>query len=254
MSALILLVLLVGGVLYLGGGLWQLYRYLQARRMHPETPRLWDRHRRRLFGLTGVGVLLIAGFGAVAWWSLPGKGPGWLAPGAANRQAASAAGEVKGRGQSVPPPQFQVRGAVPLMPETVQTTSTAASTTSPTTTSTTESTVTTSTTTTSTTESTATTSPAPAAEPVAKAPSPAEGSAWTVCAASFRRQTMAQNYARRLQEQGLPARVSQVDLGERGTWHRVCVGGFATLEEAKEQYQAWERQGLISDAFLLPLR
>jgi cell division septation protein DedD len=65
---------------------------------------------------------------------------------------------------------------------------------------------------------------------------------------------MAQSYAQRLRKQGLPAKVSQVDLGSKGIWHRVCVGSFPSLAEARRQYKDWEKKGLISDAFLLPLR
>jgi cell division septation protein DedD len=97
-----------------------------------------------------------------------------------------------------------------------------------------------------------TTAPTPAAPP--QEAEAAKRAAWTVCAASFRRESMAQNYAQRLAGQGLAARVSRADLGEKGVWYRVCLGGFASLAEAKRQYQAWEEQGLISDAFLLPLR
>lgn len=240
MSTLILLVLLVGGVLYLGGGLWHLYRYLQARRVHPQAPRLWGRQRRHFFWLTGMGVVLTFVFLAAAWWSLPGTGPGRLALGGNARQTATATGTVLGNGQEVAPLRPKVRGPVPVMQEALASSSTTSSAST--------------TTTTSTTESTLTTTGPPAAKPAAKPPLSASGAAWTVCAASFRRESMAQNYARRLRDQGLPATVSQVDLGERGVWHRVCVGGFATLAEAKGQFQAWERQGLVNDAFLLPLR
>ena len=233
MSALILLVLLVGGVLYLGGGLFYLYLYLQARRMHPQAPRFWDGRRRRFLWLAGVGVALILGFVAMAGWPVFSQKLPWL-PGVTASQNPAAGGN-----ELMPPPQTTVRGVVPAMTEAPEVTST-----------TTEITTTTSTTT----ETTATTSTTLAPKPIKPADPVLSGDAWTVCAASFRREAVAQNYARRLAGQGLPARVNQVDLGKRGTWHRVCVGGFATLAEAKDQYKAWEKQGLISDAFLLPLR
>lgn len=240
MTALILLVLLVGGVLYLGGGLFYLYGYLQARRMHPRSPRLWDGQRRRFFWLTVVGVFLAAGFVLMALWSVPGHERIWLPQAMVEPQSKSTIPAALGGGQTLPPPQVMVRGTVPLFSEAPETTSTTTSTTT--------------TTTTSTSESTATTSTAPPAKPVETAAAGQGRDAWTVCAASFRREAVAQNYAQRLADQGLPARVNQVDLGERGTWHRVCVGSFATLAEAKGQYKAWEQRGLISDAFLLPLR
>ncbi len=239
MSALILLVLLVGGVLYLGGGLYYLYRYRQMRRMHPRVPRLWAGLRRRFFWLAGVGALLIAGFTAAAWWTLPGQEPAWLSR-TLGHPAPAVGSKAQGGGETIPPPQPVARGTVPAFREAPTTTTT-----------------TTSTTATSTSESTATTSttlpsrPAGSSKPVVDAKG--QG-AWTVCAASFRREAVAQGYAQRLVQHGLPARVNQVDLGQRGTWHRVCVGSFPSLAEAKGQYKQWEKQGLISDAFLLPLR
>lgn len=244
MTALILLVLLVGGVLYLGGGLFYLYGYLQARRMHPSSPRLWDGQRRRFVWLTAVGVALAAGFVLMAWWSVPGHERSWLPQPIMDRQAKSTSPAALGGGQTLPPPQVMARGTVPSFSEAPETTTTTSTTTTSTST----------TSTTSTSESTATTSTAPAPKPVKTAAAGYNKDAWTVCAASFRRETVAQNYAQRLADQGLPARVNQVDLGKRGTWHRVCVGSFATLAEAKGQYKAWEQRGLISDAFLLPLR
>ncbi|MCB2190677.1 MAG: SPOR domain-containing protein [Deltaproteobacteria bacterium] len=250
MSALILLVLLIGGMLYLGGGLFYLYRYLQVKRMHFRAPRLWDLHRRRFYLLTGVGGVLIAGFFAVAWWSAPGNGSIWLPQFMKPHQAQTAGATAKGTSEAVPPPQVKVSGPVEPYEQPVETTTSSTSSTS-----TTESTSTTTTTTTaSTTESTVTTSTAPPDRPAQGPTAKAGLDAWTVCAASFRREAMAQNYAKRLKDQGLPARVSQVDLGGRGIWHRVCVGSFPTLAEAKGQYKAWEKQGIISDAFLLPLR
>ncbi|MBU1276018.1 MAG: SPOR domain-containing protein [Proteobacteria bacterium] len=230
MSALILLVLLAGGVLYLGGGLFYLYRYLQARRMHPQAPRMWDGTRRRFLWLAGVGAVMVAGFVCMAWWSPPGP---------MDLQARATGQEAAVGSETLPPPQAMVRGPVPAFSETPETTST---------------TTTTTTSTTTTTESTASTSTTLAPKPVKNAARSQGRGAWTVCAASFRRESVAQGYAQRLAKQGLPARVNLVDLGKRGTWHRVCVGSFTTLDEARGQYKAWEKQGLISDAFLLPLR
>ncbi len=240
MSSLILLVLLVGAVLYLTGALVYLYRYTQARRRHPQTPRGWEALKHRFFWLTGIGVVLLAGFVFFAWWSLPGNYLPWLPnpflhqPTAA--QQAGAPGKV-----ALPAPKSVVSGKVPLE----------------TTTETTSTTTTLDTTTSSTTTETTTTAPPP---PPRKTPPPRRAQAtrargaWTVCAASFRKKAMAEKFAARLAKQGLPATVGRVDLGKRGVWHRVCVGEFASLPEARGQYQQWERQGLISDAFLLPLR
>jgi len=247
MSALILLVLLVGGVLYLGGGLVHLYGYLQARRIHPQAPRRWDGQRRRFFWLTGVGAVLTIGFFVMAWWSAPGHGAAWMPQALMARQSQPGSPAATDGAETMPPPQVKVRGAVPAFNQALETTTSSTETTTTDTTDTTTST-------TSTTESTATTSTAPPPPPVKKPAARRGGDAWTVCAASFRREAVAQNYAKRLADQGLPARVNQVDLGKRGTWHRVCVGSFSTLDEARGQYKSWEKQGLISDAFLLPLR
>jgi len=242
MSSLILLVLLVGAVLYLTGALVYLYRYIQARRRHPQTPRGWETLRHRFIWLTGIGVVLLAGFVFFAWWSLPGNQLAWLPNPFLHQppsdQRAGAPGKL-----ALPAPKSMVTGKVPM--ET---------TTETTTTQTTSTTTTLNTTTSSTTETTTTTPPPSRTPPPRKAQAPKARGTWTVCAASFRKKAMAEKFAARLAKQGLPATVGRVDLGKRGVWHRVCVGEFASLAEARGQYQQWERQGLISDAFLLPLR
>jgi cell division septation protein DedD len=43
----------------------------------------------------------------------------------------------------------------------------------------------------------------------------------------------ATNMVARLQSAGLPAYVVRADLGNRGLWYRVRLGGFATHEEAQ---------------------
>ncbi len=233
MSALVLVVLLLGALLYLAGGLVHLYRYCQARRWHPQVPRLWEEIRRRFIWRSALGVLFLAAFVAFAWWSAPGHSLPWLPnPFVASQGGGQPAGPAPA---SLPPAQVKVSGRVPQAPDTTTSTETTTSATTSSTTST----------------STTTTLPPP---PAKAAGGSREKAAWTVCAASFRKRAMAQSYARRLRKQGLPAKVSRVDLGSRGIWHRVCVGSFPSLAAARRQYKAWENKGLISDAFLLPLR
>jgi cell division protein FtsN len=75
-----------------------------------------------------------------------------------------------------------------------------------------------------------------------------------VCAGSFREQAAAQKYAQRLSKKGLPARVSRVDLGDKGVWHRVCLGNFSSLAEARAKSKVWEQKKLIRASYVLPLR
>ena len=249
MSSLILLVLLLGAVLYLMGGLVYLYRYLQARRRHSQLARVWEEYRKRFVWLGAVGVLLLAGFIFFAWWSLPGNRVPWL-PNLFAPARQAAAPQAMDQGAALPAAPAVVTGRVPRETVPIDTTTTTTETTT-----TTSSTLTTTSPPPPTPQPPAPKAPAPKAKPAAPKAKPAAGDdAWTVCAASFRKKAMAQNYAQRLVAKGLPARVSQVDLGKRGVWHRVCVGGFPSLERARSQYKDWEKQGLISDAFLLPLR
>ena len=243
MSSLILVVLLAGAVLYLAGGLVYLYRYTQARRRRPSQPRAWEELRRRFGWLSVVGLLLLAGFVFVAWWSLPGHDIPWVPNPFDNGRMASAP-----RGIEMPWDRPVVTGMVPMASQTTSTSPTTSTTDSETSQTTSTVVTTTSATTSSTTTETTTTEAARAPQTA-----PAPGT-WTVCAASFRKAAMAQDYAGRLVKEGLPAQVSQVNLGSRGVWHRVCVGAFPSLDQARRQYKDWEKQGLISDAFLLPLR
>ncbi|MCF8034397.1 MAG: SPOR domain-containing protein [Desulfarculaceae bacterium] len=252
MSSLILVVLLAGAVLYLTGGLVYLYRYTQLRRSRPSQPRVWEDLRHRFTWLSVVGVVLLAGFVFVAWWSVPGHNIPWVPNPFDSGHITTAP-----RGGGMPWERPMVTGTVPMAAMTASTSDTTATTATETTatmasetTSTVETTTSASTSTTSTT-STSETTTTEAAQ--AAPPAPAPGS-WTVCAASFRKAAMARDYAGRLLKEGLPARVNQVDLGQRGVWHRVCVGAFPSLEQARRQYKNWEKQGLVSDAFLLPLR
>ncbi|MCB2227431.1 MAG: SPOR domain-containing protein [Desulfarculaceae bacterium] len=253
MSSLLLVVLLAGSVIYLAGGLFYLYRYTQARRSRPSQARMWEELRRRAAWLNGVGVILLAGFVFSAWWSVPGHDiPGVPNPFDSGRAPAA---RMAAPAPGLPAPQSMVSGIVPSLIETTSTTSTTDTTSTETTgtESTTSTETTTSAATSSTTSTTETTTTQAAAVPAQADKAPAPGS-WTVCAASFRKAAMAEDYAARLVKDGLPARVNRVDLGQRGVWHRVCVGVFPGLEQARRQYKDWEKQGLISDAFLLPLR
>ena len=63
---------------------------------------------------------------------------------------------------------------------------------------------------------------------------------YTVNLASFREEARADRFVRQLREKGLEAFCWEIDLPEKGKWHRVSVGNFPTLEYAKS-FAAQER-------------
>lgn len=245
MAPLVLLALLIGGVLYLAGALYYLYRYLVLSSSYPQMPRVWFDLRRRFVWLAAIGLACLAGFAAVGWWSMSGHGIPWLPDLFGQGDGMTPAAQAPAPQRNVSPEEKMVRQRVPE-PEST----TMATTTQPTETSSTTST-TTSTESSSTTTST-TTAPPPAKTRAAKTLRPSAG--WTICAASFRKLADARRYAQKLEKQGMEVRLVKADLGAKGVWHRVCVGTFANLEQAKKQSRVWEKQGLISDPFLLPQR
>ena len=53
--------------------------------------------------------------------------------------------------------------------------------------------------------------------------------------ASFRDKKYAQQESIRWRNRGFETLIKTVDLGpKKGIWHRVCVGRFRTIEEAKK--------------------
>jgi len=61
----------------------------------------------------------------------------------------------------------------------------------------------------------------------------AGASEWTLQVSSHRGQEEAERVAARLSGKGYAAYVVAVELGEKGTWHRVRVGQFASKQEAE---------------------
>jgi cell division septation protein DedD len=68
-------------------------------------------------------------------------------------------------------------------------------------------------------------------EPVEE-PGPLPGS-YTVNLASFRERARADRFVQELRQKGFEAFCWEIDLPEKGKWHRVSVGNFPTLEYAK---------------------
>lgn len=56
---------------------------------------------------------------------------------------------------------------------------------------------------------------------------------FTIQAASFREAAKAEKILNDLKKKGFPAYLVSKDLGEKGVWHRVYVGGFPSKTEAK---------------------
>ena len=95
----------------------------------------------------------------------------------------------------------------------------------------------------------------PAAKPPAQVkpkpqPQPPAGP-YAVCVASFRQAGPARELAGQLKKKDLPARVAKVDLGAKGAWHRVLVGGYATSAQAAARAAAWRKQGRFKSPFVV---
>jgi cell division septation protein DedD len=93
--------------------------------------------------------------------------------------------------------------------------------------------------------------PAKKAEVVTKAkvqppstPGTPPAGTYTVNLASFKPKDSADKYVEELKKKGIDAYVWKVDLGEKGTWHRVVVGHFPTLEEAKKYKENLIEKGI----------
>ena len=56
---------------------------------------------------------------------------------------------------------------------------------------------------------------------------------WTLQVSSHKGQEEAERMAAKLSNKGYAAYVATVELGERGTWHRVRVGQFSSKQEAE---------------------
>jgi len=85
-----------------------------------------------------------------------------------------------------------------------------------------------------------------------KALSPSEtprAEAFTINLASFKPRERADQYVKELKKLGIDAYVWEVDLAEKGKWHRVAVGRFPTLKEAKDYKEELKKKG-ISGTFI----
>jgi cell division septation protein DedD len=74
---------------------------------------------------------------------------------------------------------------------------------------------------------------APAKSAAPPAPPAAAGGAFVVQAAAFREAADAGSLRERLAGKGYAAYTQEANLGEKGVWHRVYVGPFATTEAAQ---------------------
>jgi cell division septation protein DedD len=73
--------------------------------------------------------------------------------------------------------------------------------------------------------------------------------AYTINIASFRQKENAEQYVQELKQMGIEAFDWEIDLPQKGKWHRVSVGGFSTRQEA-EDYAGDLKQKGISDTFI----
>ena len=91
--------------------------------------------------------------------------------------------------------------------------------------------------------------PAPKPEPAAK-----PKKSYTVCAASFRHKNDADREAKKLMAKGFKPKVLAVDLGQKGRWHRICLGSFPTPALAQARLKALTARGLGGTPFVTRLR
>jgi len=56
---------------------------------------------------------------------------------------------------------------------------------------------------------------------------------YTVNLASFKKRARAERYLEELKEQGLQGFVWEAEVPQKGTWYRVSIGGFSTIEQAQ---------------------
>jgi cell division septation protein DedD len=84
--------------------------------------------------------------------------------------------------------------------------------------------------------------------PVSALEKPSAG-IFTINVASFKTQPSADRYVEELKKVGIDAYVWEVNLPEKGKWHRVAVGHFPTLQEAKDHKEELIQKG-ISGSFI----
>lgn len=75
---------------------------------------------------------------------------------------------------------------------------------------------------------------------------------FTLHLASFKSAGRADKMVAALQAKGVPARSSQVDLGDKGVWHRVLAGSYATVDAADEAGQTLKTKGDIESYRPIP--
>jgi len=73
--------------------------------------------------------------------------------------------------------------------------------------------------------------------------SPAGEGAYTVNVASFREKARADQHVDDLKKKGFQAFSWEIDLPQKGKWHRVSIGGFSSLSEAERFAKDLEEEG-----------
>jgi septal ring-binding cell division protein DamX len=72
---------------------------------------------------------------------------------------------------------------------------------------------------------------------------------YTINLASFRQRQRADQHVEKLKKLGIAPFIWEVDLGDKGKWHRVSVGTFSTLGEAKDYKKGLIQKG-VSDTLI----
>ncbi|KIX13432.1 SPOR domain-containing protein [Dethiosulfatarculus sandiegensis] len=78
------------------------------------------------------------------------------------------------------------------------------------------------------------------------------GSGFTLHLASFKKKDYADQEVRKLNQNGVQARLAAVDLGGKGRWQRLLVGKYRTRKAAKAAAEILKNQGKITSYRVIP--
>jgi hypothetical protein len=81
---------------------------------------------------------------------------------------------------------------------------------------------------------------------------PAGEGAYTVNVGSFREKARADQHVDDLKKKGFQAFSWEIDLPQKGKWHRVSIGGFSSLSEAERFAKDLEKEGFQTFVATLP--
>ncbi len=83
-------------------------------------------------------------------------------------------------------------------------------------------------------------------------PSKASQAAYVIQESSWRSSQDAWKRAKELQQAGIPAQVITANLGAKGLWHRVVIGGFANLSQARQAKKILQKDHGVCKTIIVP--